>query len=247
MAKQELKEKVYVLKNGYAPLSYTLQSRNKKTSALLYFDPVKQYNRALRYASNQKSIFEDEQDGHAVLDPVIFIDGALVVPATNVVLQHLMSIHPGLNNIYEELDHEKDAQEEIKEIEGELKAVALIAGMGIEELEDIGRMVIGEHVINMPSTVLRRDLLIYARRYPSDLMEVANDPERDEKVLVSRIFDDKLLFLKNNGTEIYYNLNNNKTKLIAIPFGTTKEQALYAFFKTDAGVAIRANLKKLVN
>ena len=63
MSKETRKDRVFVLKGDKKPLSYMLQSRNKKNSPLLYFDESTSSNRALRYAANQKSIFEDEQDG----------------------------------------------------------------------------------------------------------------------------------------------------------------------------------------
>jgi len=34
-------------------------------------------NRPLRYARNQKSPFEDEQDGNVILEPIVFEDGML--------------------------------------------------------------------------------------------------------------------------------------------------------------------------
>ena len=44
-----------------------LPTSNSRRSPLLWFDEERGENRALRYASNQKSPFEDEQDGNVVL------------------------------------------------------------------------------------------------------------------------------------------------------------------------------------
>ena len=46
----------------------------------MYFDERQELNRALRYARNQKSPFEDEQDGNAIVEPIVFEDGFLSVP-----------------------------------------------------------------------------------------------------------------------------------------------------------------------
>ena len=70
-----LKTKAYRLKNGQSPLAYMLSSRHSLRSPLLYFDEEAGINRPLRYARNQKSPFEDEQDGNAILEPVVFEDG----------------------------------------------------------------------------------------------------------------------------------------------------------------------------
>ena len=77
--KIELKDRVYVLKSQTTPLSYMLISRNTKRKPLLYFDEEQGSNRALRYARNQKSPFEDEQDDNAILEPIVFLDGFLTV------------------------------------------------------------------------------------------------------------------------------------------------------------------------
>jgi len=75
-------DKVYKLKIGN-PLSYTLASRNHPRFPLMWFDEKKQQNRPLRYAVNQKSPFEDEQDGNAIIEPIVFEDGFLSVQRTN--------------------------------------------------------------------------------------------------------------------------------------------------------------------
>jgi len=65
MAKTKTVDKVYKLLSGN-PLSYSLASRNHPRFPLMWYDEDKQQNRALRYAINQKSPFEDEQDGNAL-------------------------------------------------------------------------------------------------------------------------------------------------------------------------------------
>ncbi len=52
-----------------------LASRNSRRFPLLWFDEEKGEQRALRYARNQQSPFEDEQDGNAILEPIVFEDG----------------------------------------------------------------------------------------------------------------------------------------------------------------------------
>ena len=97
MAKVTPVDKVYRLLNGN-PLSYTLASRNTQRFPLMWYDEKNNVNRPLRYASNQKSPFEDEQDGSAILEPIVFEDGLLRVPKNNPVLQEFLHYHP-LNGI----------------------------------------------------------------------------------------------------------------------------------------------------
>ena len=72
--KEKYVDKAYRLKNHSAPLAYMLASKHTRRSPLLYFDEESGQNRPLRYAKNQKSPFEDEQDGNVVLEPIVFED-----------------------------------------------------------------------------------------------------------------------------------------------------------------------------
>ena len=75
MKKKPLEDKVYRLKRNNAPLSYIIPARSTLRSPLLYFDEDQGINRPLRYARNQKTPVEDEQDGNAIVEPIIFEDG----------------------------------------------------------------------------------------------------------------------------------------------------------------------------
>ena len=78
----EIKDRNYYLTNGLSPLTFTLSSKHTRRFPLLYFDEEKGYNRELRYATNQKSVFVDEQDGMVTLEHIVFKDGVLHVPKT---------------------------------------------------------------------------------------------------------------------------------------------------------------------
>ena len=77
MKKEKYEDKFYRLKRDTAPLCYMLPTRHSNRYPLLWFDDEKGVNRPLRYAKNQRSPFEDEQDGNAILEPVTFDDGVL--------------------------------------------------------------------------------------------------------------------------------------------------------------------------
>jgi len=103
-AKWEIKDRHYLLK-GMKPLNYILRSRSNRRTPLLYFDEEKGYNRELRYATNQRSPFVDEQDGKAMLGHIVFKDGVLFVPKNQQSLQKLLSLyHPMKDSKYYEFD-----------------------------------------------------------------------------------------------------------------------------------------------
>jgi len=111
---KELKDKIYVLKRKTFPISFMLASRNTRNKSLLHFDASKGLNRALRYAVNQKSPFEDEQDGNFILEPIIFEDGLLAVNKYNQVLQQFLELHPDNGVLFEEVDTQRDANNQIE-------------------------------------------------------------------------------------------------------------------------------------
>ncbi len=57
----EYKDKNYYLLGNKTPLTYTIPSRHSRRYPLVWFDPDLGYERELRYATNQKSVFVDEQ------------------------------------------------------------------------------------------------------------------------------------------------------------------------------------------
>ena len=55
----EVKDRTYYLNSHHTPVTYTIPSRHTRKHPLLYFDAEKIEQRALRYATNQPSPFED--------------------------------------------------------------------------------------------------------------------------------------------------------------------------------------------
>tara|TARA_Y100000768_G_C23921269_1_gene655070 strand:+ start:457 stop:1197 length:741 start_codon:yes stop_codon:yes gene_type:complete len=245
--KLELKDRVYVLKSQTTPLSYMLISRNTKRKPLLYFDEEQGSNRALRYARNQKSPFEDEQDNNAILEPIVFEDGFLTVPKNNPVLQKFLSLHPGINNIFEEVNTEKDASKEVSSMDAQLDAEMAAKELDIEMVENIARLLMGATVDKLTSSELRRDVRLYARQNPIEFLEMVDDPMVRLQGLAKKALDAKILTLRNGDRDVYFNLKNNKKKMITVPFDETPSSAISAFLQSDEGVEVMKMLEKKVN
>ena len=103
-------DKIYKLTRESAPLSLILASRHTQRFPLLWFDETTGTNKALRYARNQNSPFQDEQDDNAILEPIIFENGFLTVKKENQVLQKFLEYHPGRDRIYVEVYKAKETQ-----------------------------------------------------------------------------------------------------------------------------------------
>lgn len=239
--KEVLKDRTYRLKGKTAPIVFILNSRNSRRKPLLYFDGER--NRALRYSTNQQSPFEDEQDSNAILEPVAFEDGMLFVPKRNPVLQEFLSLHPGNGTIFEEVDNERDASQDMEVLDAQLEAQVAARDLTVEMLETIGRIALSLNVDKMSSAELKRDVRLYARNNPVDFLDTLNDPMLKLQSLASNCLSEGLLKLKNKGKDIYFNLPSNKKKLLSIPFGDSPVHVLASFFQTDDGIELMSMLE----
>jgi len=228
-------DKVYKLKNG-SPLSYTLASRNHPRFPLLWFDEEKNVNRALRYSVNQKSPFEDEQDGNAVVEPIIFEDGLLRVPRTNPVLQEFLHYHPLLNVVYAEVDKEKDASKEMEYLNYEVDALVEARQLTIEQLETVTRVMFGKDPSTISTAELKRDVLVFAKMNPIEFLNIINDPMLKFQDKVRQFFDNRLLQFRNNDKEVWFNTPTNKKKMMSIAFGEDPYEAVSLYLKSDEGI-----------
>ncbi len=239
--------KQYRLKREVAPLCFMLNSHHNKRSPLLYFDEETGINKPLRYARNQKSPFEDEQDGNAILEPVVFEDGFLLVDRTNQVLQEFLSYHPGNGMIFEEIDNKKDAAEELEVEELVLDAQLLARDLDLGMLETVSRVLIGGNADKLSTAELKRDILVYSRNYPIEFIEMLNDPALQMYDDVAQFFASVLLIIKNKNRDVYFNLEKNKTKMLTIPFGEDPNDIVASYFQTNEGVETYKLLKNSLN
>jgi len=240
MKNWEVKDRTYVLKNGLSPLTYTIKSRG-----ILWFDEEKKANREIRYATNQNSLFRDEQDEFARLSHITFLNGVLHVPRTDTMLQQLLSLyHPKKNELYEEIDEVQEAIDDLDMIEFELEAMKLVQELDIEHLEAILRTEIGSEVNDMSSKELKRDCYLFAKNNPKLFVEVANDEDIKLRNLANRAVESGIVSLTDDNT--VFKWKSNGKKIMTVPFDEHPYTAFARFFKTDEGVDVmKAITKKL--
>ena len=117
--KWEVKDRVYVLKNDFSPITFSLKGRG-----IYYFDEEQGYEREIKYTTNQKTPFVDEFKGSARLAHIVFKDGTLVVPKNKQVLQKILSLyHPLRNKAYFEFDSVQEATEDLDILELQIEAL----------------------------------------------------------------------------------------------------------------------------
>lgn len=229
----EYKDRVYILSTDSTPISFQLRSRHTRYNPLLWFDGVSQ--KALRYCSNQQSVFIDKQDDNALLEPIIFENGKLIVPKENRVLQEFLSIyHPDKNIVFNEFDPESDALEDVETLGASISAQNIALEMDIADLEAIGRVLYRSKVDKMSSSELKRDVLLYARDYPQKFLDLANDTDIKLRNLAVKAVDMGIIGLKDDNTTIYW--KDSKEVITKIKYGDNPYSSLAAYFKTDEGL-----------
>ena len=242
MAKKQndwiVKDRVYLLKNGKSPLTYTIRARD-----IYFFDEDKGYERELKYTTNQKTPFVDEFKGDARLAHIVFEDGVLNVPREKQTLQKLLSLyHPDLNRVYQEFDAEAEAEDELVEIEYEVDALIAARQMDVDQAEAIMRVELGSSVAEMTSKELKRDLLVFARRNPKDFLELANDENVAIRNVGIKAVEANIIKLAQD--QRTFKWASNGRKLMTVPFDENPYSALAAWFKTDEGVEVYQTIEK---
>jgi hypothetical protein len=228
-------DKVYKLNIG-SPLSYVLSSRNHPRFPLMWYDEKNNINRALRYSVNQKSPFEDEQDENVILEPIIFEDGFLRVPKSNPVLQEFLHYHPLNGSIFSEVDKEKDASHEVEELTIEVDALVSARQLTLDQVEMLTRVMFDKDPTTVSTAELKRDILVYAKRYPRDFLNILNDPNLTFQSKIRKFFEQKLLVLRNNEREVWFNTSTNKKKMLSVPFGEDPFDMAASFLQSDEGL-----------
>ena len=237
----EPKDRTYLLKSSKTPLSHYISSKDTPRKRLLYYNEETNTNHPLRYARNSNSPFQEEQDQNVIVEPIVFEDGILVVPKNNPVLQQFLHYHPSNGSEFYEFDNQKDAEQDIEfmfsELDAQLAARDLAAN-DFNTLEAVARILIGGRIEKMSSSEIKRDMMIYAKRYPQDFLEAVNDPSLKINNLAARAISDGYLALRNNGKDLYFNLKENKKKLLTVPFGDNATSVLASYLQSDAGLEL---------
>ncbi len=241
----EIKDRNYYLTGEKEPLTFTLKSRHTEKYPLLYFDSKTNEQRALRYATNQKSPFIDEQKGEVTLQHIMFKDGSLHVPSEHQALQKLLSLyHPDLDGRYKEVKKIEAATDELLIFEMEIAALNIARTMEIDKAEAILRVEVGSAVNELSSKEVKRDLILFARNKPKLFIELAKDENVQLRNFGIKAVEAGMIKLSNDQRS--FTLGKNDRKLFGVPFDENPYSALAAWFKTDEGVELyKAIVKKL--
>ena len=240
----EIKDRLYNLVDRLGkPIVYSLASKHSAKFPLLYFDEKLGYQRELRYATNQKSVFVDEQKGQSTLGRIVFRDGRLYVPKEQQNLQKLLSLyHPLRNKYFSEDKPREQAMNEVEYINYEIEALLAAKEMGVEGLEAILRVEFGERVDLLSSSELKRDGLVFAKRNPILFLQLANDENVELRNIGIKAVQQGIISLSQDQRTFSY--GETGRKLMTVPFDEHPYSALAVFFKTDEGMDVYKHIIK---
>jgi hypothetical protein len=234
----EIKDRIYRLTGDKKPLSRSIRSAN-----IHWFDEEKGYERELKYCQNQKTVFVDEMKGDQRLEHVVFRNGLLIVEREKTILQKLLSLyHPDRDVLFYEEKPVADAVDEIAWLEMEVEALTTARDVDIDMAEAIMRVDMGSKVSELSSKELKRDLLLYAKRNPQLFLELVNDDNVQLRNFGIKAIE--LGIIKLSSDQRTFTWGSNGRKLMNVPFDEHPYSALAAWFKTDEGMEIYANIEK---
>ena len=244
--KWEIKNRSYYLAGNKEPLTFRLKSKHSRLKPLLYFDEEKGIQKEIRYATNQQSIFVQDQNGEATLGQIVFENGILTVPKQKQNLQKLLSLyHPDLNKKYYEFDAQEVAKDDLEDLELEFEAISAARTIDIDQAEAILLVEKGSEVSSMSSKEIKRDLYIFAKSNPGLFIELANDDNVHLRNVAIKATETGIITL--SGDNRTFNWASNNRKLMTVPFDENPYSAMAAYFKTDEGIEVLKSIEKKLN
>ena len=238
----EYKNRSYYLLGNKTPLTYTVMSKHSRRYPCVWFDEEKGYERELRYATNQKSIFVDEQQGPATLAHIVFEEGHLFVKKEKKALQQFLDKHPHNGVLFVEFDPIATAEDQYDSLEMELEAMNIATSMDIDQLEAILRVEIGTSVNKLSSKELKRDGLLFAKNNPKLFLDLAQDENVILRNFAIKAAEASIISLADDQRTIKW--ASNGRKLMTVPFDENPYSAMAAWFKTDEGLEVYKSIDK---
>ena len=229
---------VFRLCGNKTPLSVMIATKHSRGKELTWLDTKKKENRALRYCTNQASIFQDEQDDQARLGQIVFIDGALTVSNRQMTLQKFLAHHPDNQDnggrVFYLMDHEAEAKAEVEAMDIEFNAQELARNMSLEQLTAIMRKLNPIKVDNMYADEIKLDVRVYAKRHPLNFLKLADSTEVETDNNIAMFLSEKLITLRKQNTEVWNNQEDDKTLLFRVPYGENHVSTLTDYLHNDA-------------
>ena len=189
------------------------------------YDPERKTTRTIRYAPSEQSIYKDEQPDKVVVGDVVFQNGSLVVPYTNpLLLQFLEKSNHNISNparikgsksVFKHVDPESDAKNQMDNEISQIKAANAVLQMEFSDLKAYAR-VLGVN-INNGADMIRHDMLVLAKKDPSNFMAGIDDPlvKRQQVILDAMSYK----IIKVSGRSVAWIMGDKESLIVPVPIG----------------------------
>lgn len=240
----EIKDRVYILVNNTKPVSYNLRTRHKQGSPLMYYDPLMQLNRPMRFTSSHPSMFIDKQGDQSVLvERITIIEGMLVIPAHDVTKQKFLHIHPDNGTVFKELDTKADADKALELDELLNRARSVVRAMGSDKQSAVARIMCREFKDNWDSSTMKIELFAEVDKSPQKFIKLAEDPTIIMKGIVKTaqhrgyIRYENFQWVETNGGKTFLSVSPGVNELDAIVVYLTSGEgtAFYEYLQNAIG------------
>ena len=239
---EKYKDKLYELVGNNTPVVNKIPSRHTRKNPLMWFDEEKGYNRELRYATNQKSPFVDEQTGVATLGHITFRNGKLHVEGKQQNLIKFLELHPMNGRIFQEHNKVEIAESELDYLNFKVESMKYAKEMDIEQAEAVLRVEVGSEVSKMTTKEIRRDLIVMAERNPKLFLELVQDDNIMLRNIGIKAVEANIIELTADNRAFKWVTNGRK--LFEVPMDEHPYSALAAWFKTDEGMKVLKSVEK---
>lgn len=212
---------------------------------IIVFDEEKGYNREIRYARGERSIFVDEQSSTATRQSIAFRDKTLAVTHTQPELLAYLRAHPSNlangGSLFNEVNLTTNATQEVEDEFLVHDAISLIRSTSTDELMP---MVLSYGIDpTMGSMEIKKELLKFAKANASSFMELFNSPVVQIKADVLTAIDFQILVSKVDG--MYWGDNN--ALISPTPMGQNSIDVFSRFLMTERGINVREELKRQID
>ena len=242
---------VYKIVNKRHGMTCYIANKHSQSKELLYYNEEDDSSRALRYATNVKSIFEDEQGtGIIKTAPIIFEEGILTVPRKNPTLIKFLKFHPdNVENggqIFELVDYAAiDKSRAIAE-ELQFEAMALSRELGEKEIESVVRAVMPSRVDKMTNLEKSDWIKSFAKSNSEDFMDLAFSPEAARDNVIGSALKAGVIEFRRNNSEVFWNYKARNSRICRIPEGADAKQELEKFLMSNKGTEIFTDLEEIM-
>lgn len=229
----ELKDRIYILCNDLKPISYSIAKEHTPNTSLTYTNLQTKTVHPLRFATNQISFFSEKQTkelGSVQSTDIIFQNGMLKVPASNIILQKFLAIHPHLNKVFKLYDPTEGHKALIEEEDLDFEAKSLARKVGDIANRSIASLVCSNYIEDWTMELVKAEIYAYLKKNPKKYIELANDPTLKAKGIIKTAMSRGYITYRN-----YKFYNERNEVIIEVQRNENEYDALADYFATGQG------------